>query len=104
VCDRECDFYDFFKTAEKYGSAVLVRASQNRTVNRTSRYVEKDVIKLWDYIKSQPTSGAYTIDISARQKTRHCKGRLKLNPPETIQNTNKRLYQIFTCMPSMHWK
>jgi len=46
VCDRECDFYDFFKTAEKYGSAVLVRASQNRTVKRTSRYAEKDVIKL----------------------------------------------------------
>lgn len=94
VCDRECDFYDFFKIADKIGSAVLVRASHNRTVNRGSRYAEKDVSKLWDYIISKPTAGTYSIDISARQKTRHCKGRkprtaqmevrfgsFKMNPP-----------------------
>lgn len=94
VCDRECDFYDFFKIADKNGSAVLVRASQNRTVNRNSRYAEKDVSKLWDYIALQPVAGTYTIDVSARQKTRHCKGRkprtaqmevkfgsFKMNPP-----------------------
>jgi hypothetical protein len=75
VCDRECDFYDFFKSADTNGAAVLVRASQNRTVNRGSRYAEKDVSKLWDCIISKPTAGGYTIDISARQKTRHCKGR-----------------------------
>jgi hypothetical protein len=75
VCDREGDFYDFFKSAEKSGSAVLVRASQNRTVNRCSRYAEKDVSKLWDHIMSKPTAGSYIVDISAREKTRHCKGR-----------------------------
>lgn len=75
VCDRECDFYDFFKVADQNSSAVVVRASQNRTVNRGSRYAEKDVIKLWDHITSKPSAGAYTIDISSRQKTRHCKGR-----------------------------
>jgi hypothetical protein len=76
VCDRECDFYDFFKSAEKSGSAILVRASQNRTVNRGSRYAEKNVSKLWDHIMSKPTAGFYIVDISARQKTRHCKGRV----------------------------
>jgi hypothetical protein len=94
VCDRECDFYDFFKSAEQNDSAVLVRASQNRTVNRGSRYAEKNVSKLWDHIMSKPTAGFYIIDISARQKTRHCKGRIaraaqmevtfgdfKMNPP-----------------------
>ncbi len=75
VCDRECDFYDFFKIAGKNNSTVLVRASQNRTINRASRYAEKDVSKLWDHIISKPTIGTYTIDISARQKTRHCRGR-----------------------------
>lgn len=75
VCDRECDFYDFFKSAEKSGSAVLVRASQDRTVNRGSRYAEKDISKLWDHIMSKPTAGSYILDISAREKTRHCKGR-----------------------------
>jgi hypothetical protein len=94
VCDRECDFYDFFKIADKSSSAVLVRASQNRTVNKGSRYAEKDVSKLWDYIISKPAGGVYPIDISSRQKTRHCKGReartaqmdvkfdsFKMNPP-----------------------
>jgi len=81
VCDRECDFYDFFKTADKNGSVVVVRASQNRTINRGSRYAEKDVTKLWEYILSQPTRGAYSIDISSRKKTRHCKGRM----PRTAQ-------------------
>ena len=75
VCDRECDFYDFFKSADKSSSAVLVRASQNRTVNRGSRYAEKNVSKLWDYIMSKPTVGFYRIDISGREKTKHCKGR-----------------------------
>lgn len=94
VCDRECDFYDFFKIADKKGSTVLVRASQNRSVNRGSRYAEKNVSKLWDYIISKPAAGVYSLDISSRQKTRHCKGRkrrtaqmevkfgsFKMNPP-----------------------
>lgn len=81
VCDRECDFYDFFKAADKNGSVVVVRASQNRTINRGSRYAEKGVTRLWGHILSQPTAGTYTIDISSRQKTRHCKGRM----PRTAQ-------------------
>lgn len=75
VCDRECDFYDFFKAADKKGFSVLVRASQNRTVNRDSRYAEKDVEKLWDHIASQPDVGSYTVDISAVKQTKHSKGR-----------------------------
>ncbi len=75
VCDRECDFYDFFKAAEKNGSAVLVRASQNRTINRGSRYAEKDVEKLWGHIASQPEAGSYAVEISEVKQTRHCKGR-----------------------------
>ena len=109
VCDRECDFYDFFKTADKNGSAVVVRASQNRTVNRGSRYAEKDVAKLWEYIISQPTTGAYTINISSRQKTRHCKGRkpraaqmdvkfgsFKMNPPRNNPKHKKE------ALPDIH--
>jgi hypothetical protein len=75
VCDRECDFYDFFKSADQKSTSVLVRASQNRTVNRDSRYAEKDVKKLWDHIASQPDAGSYTVDISAVKQTKHHKGR-----------------------------
>ncbi len=75
VCDRECDFYDFFRSADRLEAPVLVRACQNRTVNRGSRYAEKEVTKLWNHIAEQPTSGSYTVQVSARGKTRHCKGR-----------------------------
>ncbi len=75
VCDRECDFYDFFKAAEKSGSPVLVRASQNRTINRGSRYAEKDVEKLWPHMASQPEAGSYAVEISEVKPTKHCKGR-----------------------------
>ena len=94
VCDRESDFYDFFKAAELIDAPVLVRASQNRTVNRNSRYAEKQVAKLWDHMALQPHAGSYTVDISGREKTKHCKGRtaraalmdvkfgaFKMNPP-----------------------
>ena len=75
VCDRECDFYDFFKAALKSGSAVLVRASQNRTINKDGRYAKKDSTKLWDHIASQPDAGSYTVDISAVKQTKNNKGR-----------------------------
>lgn len=76
VCDRECDFYDFFKAAEKINTPVLVRAAQNRTLNRASRYAEKEVAKLWDHMQRQPEAGSYIVEVSAREKTRHCKGRV----------------------------
>ena len=75
VGDRECDFYDFFKAAAKNGSSVLVRASQNRTVDRGSRYAEKNVEKLWDYIASKSDIGSYVVEISERKKMKHCIGR-----------------------------
>ena len=75
VCDRESDFYDFFKAAERINAPVLVRAAQNRTVNRNSRYAEKEVAKLWEHMALQLDRGSYTVQVSGREKTKHCKGR-----------------------------
>ncbi len=75
VCDRECDFYDFFKAAEKSGSSVLVRASQNRIINKGSRCSEKEIEKLWGHIALQPDAGSYAVEISEIKKKKHCKGR-----------------------------
>lgn len=85
VCDRECDFYDFFKEAEKNGSAVLVRAFQNRTINRDSRYAEKEVEKLWSHMALQPDAGSYTVEVSAVKQTRHSKGRTARTAQLTIK-------------------
>lgn len=75
ICDREADLYDLFKLGHQLDAALLVRASQNRTVNRKSRYAEKGVQKLWEYMLQQPETGSYTIQIPSRAKTKHCEAR-----------------------------
>jgi hypothetical protein len=94
VADREADFYELFKFSDQLGCPVLVRANADRTINRRSRYAEKGVEKLWEHMRQQPETGAYTIDIPQRSKTKHCKereartatvtvrfGPFQLNPP-----------------------
>ena len=94
VCDRESDMYDFFKLANELESSVLVRASSDRTINRKSRYAEKDVVKLWEHLGNQPEKGVYQIDVAQKSKSKHSSerpsrsatvtvrfGSFKLNPP-----------------------
>jgi hypothetical protein len=75
VCDREADIYDFFRLSDELGTPVLVRASQDRPVNKKSRYAEKGVAKLWEHICKQPDAGSYQIEIPRRAKTKHCGAR-----------------------------
>ena len=102
VCDREADLYDFFKLSHQIGSPVLVRANADRTINRNSRYAEKNVVKLWEHMGQQPETGSHTIDIPKRSKTKHCKereartatvtvrfGSFRLNPPRNNVKHNK---------------
>ena len=118
VCDREADLYDFFKLSHQIDAAVLVRASANRTVNRKSRYAEKDVLKLWDYMLQQTEAGAYEIQLPKRAKTKHSPARearsatvtvrfapLCLNPPrnnpmhkiESLPNID--MYAVYVLEP-----
>lgn len=76
VCDREADFYDFFKHADGLDAPVLVRASQDRTVNRRTRYAEKGVSKLWDYMGGQPAAGTCLVEVPRRAKTKRCAERM----------------------------
>jgi hypothetical protein len=102
VCDREADLYDFFKLSHQIGSPVLVRANADRTINRNSRYAEKGVVKLWEYMGQQPETGSHTIEIPKRSKTKHSKerearsasvtvrfGSFRLNPPRNNVKHNK---------------
>lgn len=85
VCDREADVYDFFKLSAKIEAPVLVRASQNRTVNRKSRYEENDIAKLWDYMSIQPEAGSYTIEVPQRTQRKHVKARIGRTATVTIK-------------------
>ena len=88
VCDREGDFYDFFRTANQLEAKTLVRASVNRIVNKKARYATRDVIKLWDHISMMPEAGTFELNIpkhekkAARTATVTVKfGSYKFNPP-----------------------
>ena len=102
VCDREADFYDFFKLSDRIACPVLVRASADRIINRNRRYSEKDVVKLWEHMRRQPETGFYTIDIARRSKTQHSNereartatvtvkfGSFRLNPPRNKMEHGK---------------
>ncbi len=85
VCDRECDIYDFFKFSHELDAPVLVRATSDRTINRKSRYAEKDVIKLWDYMLSRPSAGSYEIDIPHKSKSKHSSERFARSAIVTVR-------------------
>ncbi len=114
VCDRECDFYDVFATAEKTGSEVLVRATKIHSTNKNNKDVEDGIKKEWKHIASEPEAGTYSVDISEVKKTQKCKWRkaskAKLSikcgtfkiPPPTNNPKNKtkalsdiKLYAIY---------
>jgi cytochrome c oxidase subunit IV len=108
VCDREADLYEFFNRSHQIDAPVLVRANADRTINRKSRYAEKDVEKLWEHMRKQSDSGSYVVEISKRSKTKHTKEReartaivsvifdsFTLNPPRNnIRHSTEKLPDI----------
>lgn len=75
VCDREADMYDLFALSNRLKSPLLVRANVDRSVNKKSRYAEKGVVRLWDFMRDRPASGTITIEIPKRKATPHVKER-----------------------------
>lgn len=66
VCDREADIYDFFEYSDRIDSPVLVRARQDRRVNRPSRCSEKNQDTLWSLIQGLPIQGTLQVEIPLR--------------------------------------
>lgn len=66
ICDREADMYDLFLRAKELNTHLLVRASQNRTVNKKSIYSEKTGQKLWSLLKKKDVMGVVTIEVPKR--------------------------------------
>jgi len=71
VCDREADMYDLFRLSDALGSPVLVRANVNRSVNKKSRYAEKAVSKLWDFIRGKRCRGSFEVRVPAKKNQRN---------------------------------
>ena len=85
VCDRESDIYDFFKLSNELESPVLVRASADRTINRKSRYAEKDVVKLWAHVGKLPATGTYQVEVPRKSKSKHSSARQARSATVTVR-------------------
>lgn len=107
VCDREADIYDFFELAHDLNSAVLVRASQDRDINKKSRF-SSDKQKLWKFVEGFPCVGEIEVEIPTRdnkpKRTAHLEvrfGKFMMNPSSkniryrTEELPNLPLYTVY---------
>ena len=67
VCDREADIYDFFLRSHKIQSPVLVRAKNNRIINKKSTYSRKSGEKLWSFMKKQMCQDLIQVKIPKKK-------------------------------------
>lgn len=94
VADRECDFYEFFREAEKLGEAVLIRAARNRSINKTKRR-EQPSTYLFDHLKEKRSNGKTTISIQVNEEKKFRDAELSISytkiamPPPPNKTINK---------------
>lgn len=99
VADREADIYDLFALAEELETHYLIRATQNRKINKTAIHSEVSGEMLWDFMRKQPVKGNVLVDVPKNDKqskrkascdvkyseievlpTRHFKGKKPVTP------------------------
>ena len=59
VCDREADIYEFFDKARQDGCELLVRAKQNRALDRSAS-------RLWPHMQSLTEAGVIELGVPRR--------------------------------------
>lgn len=89
VCDREADIYDLFEVACRESSSILIRARQDRTVNKNSVYSKKSGDKLWSLAKKIPCQGEVEVAIPARDNKPSRTAILELRFGDFIMNPPK---------------
>lgn len=67
VADRECDMYEFFRDAAELGENVLIRASQNRSINKRYRR-EAPKCLLFDHLKAKRAQAKVEVTIQVNGK------------------------------------
>jgi hypothetical protein len=89
VCDREGDIYELFELACREKNSVLIRASQDRIVNKKSIYPEKTGQRLWDVAKSFNCQGEITVTIPTKNGMPARKAVLEIKFGDFIMNPSK---------------
>jgi len=94
IADREADIYDLFLLADEIDTHYLVRASQNRIINKSAVYSEITGEPLWDFMKKQKIKGKIQVKVPAKnnqpKRIANCNvkyAKLKLRPPRNYHKS-----------------
>jgi hypothetical protein len=63
--------YDFLKLGDDIDVPFVVCASVNWAVNKKSRYAEKDVLKLWNFVGQKGCKESYKIYVPSKNNKRN---------------------------------
>jgi hypothetical protein len=91
IADREADIYDLFHLADRMNVQFLVRASQNRKINKAAIYSDNSGEMLWDFMKKKKRQG--TIQVSVPKKD---------NQPARLANCNIKFEKASILPPRNH--
>lgn len=63
VADREADIYNMFSLAEELNTHYVIRASQNRKINKSAIHSEISGDMLWGFMGKQRSRGKIKVDV-----------------------------------------
>lgn len=78
ICDREGDIYELFELACRENNFILIRAGQNRIVNKKSLYSMNSGQRLWELAKSFPVEGELQVTVPAKEQEKSREARLEV--------------------------
>jgi len=67
IADREADIYDLFLLSDRLKTNLLVRASQNRRINKTAIHSDISGERLWDFMKKQKLQGTIKVKVPKKE-------------------------------------
>jgi len=92
IADREADIYDLFHLADRLNTHFLVRASQNRKINKTAIHSMESGEMLWDFMKKKKLKGTVQVDVPKKDEQ-----------PKRVATCGIKFEKI-NILPSRHYK
>lgn len=101
IADREADIYDLYLLADEIGTHYLVRASQNRKVNKSAIHSDTTGEMLWDFMSKQEVIGTLQINVPAKdnqpKRTATCNvkaAKINVLPPRHFKGDKSRVTEL----------
>jgi hypothetical protein len=92
VADREADIYNLFSLAEDLNTHYVIRASQNRKVNKSAVHSDITGEMLWEFMGKQRTKGKIRVEVPKKdnEQKRDAKcnikfGKISVLPPRNYK-------------------